>query len=146
MATEPDADLQSPDVDARAILGLVGGFLIFTAASVVGLGVYYIHAHVGPSLAPREFPQPRLETHNRQVLGALQKAQRAELQDYAWVDRDRGLVRIPVARAMQIVAARGVAAYDPPESPKPAPTPSPSPSSALAPPPASARASPGDAP
>jgi hypothetical protein len=64
-----------------------------------------------------------METRNRQDLGALLKTQRAELQDYAWVDRDRGLVRIPVARAMQIVAARGAAAYDPPESPKPAPTP-----------------------
>ena len=122
MATESDADLESPDVDARAILGLVGGFLIFTAASVVGLSVYYIHTHVNRSLAPREFPEPRLETRNRQDLGALLKMQRAELQDYAWVDRDRGLVRIPVARAMQIVAARGAAAYDPPESPKPAPT------------------------
>ena len=161
MATEFDADLQSPDVDARAVLGLVGGFLIFAAVSVVGIGAYYIHAHVGRPLAPREFPKPRLETRNRQELGALQKAQRAELQDYAWVDRDRGLVRIPVERAMQIIAARGAEAYDPAESPKPAATPSPSPSPALAtaptsprttpkptpsPPPAATPASPGGSP
>lgn len=137
MATDSDADLQKPDVDARAIVGLVAGFLVFTAIAVVGLRFYYVHAHVGHAAGPREFPEPQLETHNHQDLGALQKRQRDQLQDYAWRDRERGLVRIPLERAMEIIASRGAAAYDPLKSPAPTPTstpaPTPTPASAAAP-------------
>lgn len=34
----------------------------------------------------------------------LIEAQRRELDSYGWVDRDSGLVRIPIERAMQLVA------------------------------------------
>jgi len=144
MATDTDADLQKPDVDARAIVVLVAGFLIFAAISGVGLRFYYMHAHVLQAVRPRKFPEPQLETHNRQDLGTLQKRQRGQLQDYVWRDRERGLVSIPLARAMEIIASRGAGAYDPlvPPAPTPTPTsatapaPTPMPTSAAAPTPA----------
>jgi hypothetical protein len=122
MATDFDADLQSPDVDARSIVGFASGFLVFVAVSIVLLGVYYIHANVSAAPpSPRQFPEPRLEARSGQDLGALLKTQRDRFQSYAWVDRGRGLVRIPVSRAMAIVAAHGAKAYDPlePFSPMP---------------------------
>jgi hypothetical protein len=122
MATDFDADLQSPDVDARSVVGFASGFLVFVAVSIVLLGVYYIHANVSAAPpSPGQFPEPRLEARSGQDLGALLKAQRDQFQSYAWVDRGRGLVRIPVSRAMEIVAARGAKAYDPlePSSPMP---------------------------
>jgi hypothetical protein len=135
MATDLDAGPQPPDVAARSIVGLVFGFLVFVAASVAGLGVYYKHEHVGGTAAPRQkFPEPRLETRNSQDLGPLLKVQREQFQSYAWVDRGRGLVRIPVARAMEIIAARGAGAYDPPESPKAMPSPTSTPKTPGAPP------------
>jgi hypothetical protein len=113
MATDTDADLENPDVDARAIVVLVAGFLVLAATSVVGLGFYYMHAHVGHASAPRSFPEPRLETRNGQDLGALQRRQQGQLQVYAWRDRERGLVQIPLERAMEIIASRGAGAYGP---------------------------------
>ena len=121
MATDTDADLQNPDVDARAIVMLVAGFLIFAAISGIGLRFYYMHAHVGLAIQPLSFPEPRLETRNGQDLDALQKRQRG--QDYVWRDRERGLVRIPLARAMEIIASRGAGAYDQLETPAPTPGP-----------------------
>jgi hypothetical protein len=134
MATDSDADLQNPDVDARAIVALVAGFLVFAAIAVVGLRFYYMHAHVGHAVGPQEFPEPRLETHNRQDLGVLQKRQRGQLQDYAWRDRERGLVRIPLARAMEIIASRGAGAYDPLEPPAPMAPPATTPTPSQTPP------------
>jgi hypothetical protein len=37
----------------------------------------------------------------------LRDEQRAVLESYGWVDRARGIVRIPITRAMEIVAAEG---------------------------------------
>jgi hypothetical protein len=130
MATDTDADLQKPDVDARAIVALVAGFLIFAAISGAGLRFYYMHAHVGHAVGPREFPEPRLETRNGQDLGALQRRQQGQLQVYAWRDRERGLVQIPLEGAMEIIASRGAGAYGPLEPPAPTPTPSQTPAGA----------------
>ena len=39
--------------------------------------------------------------------------QRARLSGYAWADRDKTLVRIPIERAMQLIVRKGAQAYDP---------------------------------
>ena len=39
--------------------------------------------------------------------GARLAAQRLELQSYKWVDRDKGIVAIPIERAIDLIAARG---------------------------------------
>jgi hypothetical protein len=61
---------------------------------------------------PERFPTPRLQSDPAADLRAFQASQSAQLQGYAWVDRDRGLVRVPIDRAMEMIAARGSAAYD----------------------------------
>jgi hypothetical protein len=43
----------------------------------------------------------------RDVAGDLAAHKRAVLQSYGWIDADRGIVRIPIERAMEIVAAEG---------------------------------------
>ena len=37
----------------------------------------------------------------------LHRQRAGAVEGYAWVDKDQGIVRIPIERAMQIVAARG---------------------------------------
>jgi hypothetical protein len=114
MALDFDADLENPDVGARRIVGFTSAFLLFVAVSLVALQVYYAHARIGASpRAPRAFPAPGLETRNGQNLSALLEQQRVRSQAYAWVERARGRVRIPVSKAMAIVASRGAKAYDP---------------------------------
>ena len=75
MAVESDARLESPEVDAPAILAFTFGFIAFVAISLVLLSVYYRHADVGAApRPPRQFPAPRLETHSGQTLDALRKS------------------------------------------------------------------------
>ena len=70
-------------------------------------------------LGPREAPRPvpfgptALQSEERIDLNLYLAAQRAELRGYAWVDRERGLVRIPIERAMEIVGGRGAAGWAP---------------------------------
>jgi hypothetical protein len=118
MAGESDAGLESPEVDAPAILAFTFGFMAFVAISLGLLGVYYHHTEVG--VAPRQlrkFPAPRLETHSGETLEALRKSWVERASEPTTADREHGPVRIPIARAIEIVAARASKAYDPPDAP-----------------------------
>ena len=53
-------------------------------------------------------PQPRLEVNPRQGLSEMRAGEQATLSSYGWVDKDAGVVRIPVDRAMEILAKRGL--------------------------------------
>ena len=53
----------------------------------------------------REPPAPRLQENPKHDLATLRAREQALLDGYAWTDRDAGRVRIPVARAMELLAA-----------------------------------------
>ena len=67
---------------------------------------------------PAAFAPPRLQSDPAGELRDYQAAQRARLSGYAWADRERGLVRIPIERAMAMIAARGGGAYEPLDPPR----------------------------
>lgn len=54
------------------------------------------------------FPQPRLEENERQQINDFRMNEEETLNSYGWVDKPGGAVRIPIERAMQIVAQRGL--------------------------------------
>jgi hypothetical protein len=49
-------------------------------------------------------PQPRLQTEPLGDLGQLHAAEDAALTGYGWVDKQAGIVRIPIERAMELTA------------------------------------------
>jgi hypothetical protein len=51
-------------------------------------------------------PEPRLQTEPIQDLAALRAREEATLGSYGWVDRQAGIVRIPITRAMELLAER----------------------------------------
>jgi len=53
---------------------------------------------------PTAPPEPRLQTSPALDLKTLRDAEDAHLHGYAWVDRKAGVVRIPIERAMELVA------------------------------------------
>lgn len=70
--------------------------------------------------ARQQVPEPRLQP----LIGlndrtpaqdlVLMKQQNAEiLSSYGWVDREKGIVRIPIEQAMKIVAERGLPTTEP---------------------------------
>jgi hypothetical protein len=53
-------------------------------------------------------PEPRLQVAPMQDLQAVQASADAMLQAYAWVDRNSGIVRIPIDRAIDLLVERGL--------------------------------------
>jgi hypothetical protein len=53
-------------------------------------------------------PGPRLQVAPAQELQQLRAAQEELLQSYGWVNKEEGLVRIPLARAMELLVERGL--------------------------------------
>jgi len=57
---------------------------------------------------PQLPPEPRLQAVPRLDLKSLRESEDSILLNYAWVDPDHGIVRIPIAEAIKIVAAKGL--------------------------------------
>jgi hypothetical protein len=55
---------------------------------------------------PRLPPQPRLQVHPIKDLRELREAESNILDHYGWVDKNASTVRIPIARAIDLLAAR----------------------------------------
>lgn len=53
-------------------------------------------------------PQPRLQVDAHNELREMRAGEDSVLNSYGWVDRDAGIVRIPVDRAMEILAGKGL--------------------------------------
>ena len=72
-----------------------------------------------PKAAPAAFP--RLVTAEPAALAEFRAGEDAFLTSYGWVEKDKGLARMPVDEAMRIVANRGLPKFPAPEtSPAPA--------------------------
>ena len=54
---------------------------------------------------------PRLQATPELELAAFRAQEDAILESYAWVDKERGIVRIPVTEAMRLVAERGLPSF-----------------------------------
>ena len=55
-----------------------------------------------------KFPQPRLEGDERREINDFREQEEQTLNSYGWVDQKAGVVRIPIERAMQLMAQRGL--------------------------------------
>ena len=53
-------------------------------------------------------PEPRLESDALSPRRRMQADETAALTTYGWVDRDGGIVRIPIERAMDLLVERGL--------------------------------------
>ena len=122
-------DFEQEDLGARPIIM----FLVWLAVALVVLGLglkgayvlmdRYSEAHQ-PEVSPlkpavqgtREagkadlvkFPEPRLEENERTELKDFRLKEEEQLHSYGWVDEKAGTAHIPIERAMQLVAQRGL--------------------------------------
>ena len=55
-------------------------------------------------------PEPRLQVDAPNELRQMRAAEDAALNSYGWVDKEAGVVKIPVDRAMEILAKKGLPA------------------------------------
>lgn len=69
------------------------------------------------AMTPEQFPSPRLEKDYNEEINQVLPEQKALTENYAWVDEKAGVARIPVDRAIDILAEKGL-----PKVAAPAPT------------------------
>jgi hypothetical protein len=105
------------DADVRPIV-LTGIGLALTVL-VVGVIVYgifrYLETHPATSVQSNPMavfdsqipPEPRIEEHPAIEIQELHAQEDQTLSTYGWMDKNKGVVRIPIERAMELQLQRG---------------------------------------
>ena len=111
---------EQEDLSSRSALYFLAGLvLVCVVVYLIVFGMYrfldsYATADtraVTPENA-ETFPQPRLEENERTQLRSFIEDQDRTLATYDWLDKDRGTVRIPIDRAMELIAQRGLPVHE----------------------------------
>lgn len=81
---------------------------LFGALFVIVLAMYWLARPLMEEVAqaprPALPPAPRLQADPAADLAAVRGAERAKLETYEWRDPQRSVARIPIERAMQLLA------------------------------------------
>lgn len=115
---------EDSDVNVTAILRYGAG--LFVIAAVVHLFLWWLlgvyerqHERAQTQAYPmavgqqnRLPPAPRFQENPQQELTDLRAKQRALLEGYGWVNKERGIARIPIEEAMKMVVGRGLPARE----------------------------------
>jgi len=117
------------DLSPKGILHfLIGLSILIVAIYFIVYGIYGFldklnkenQATMSPMVAPQAdtravgpsninaFPEPRLEESERTELRSFIEDEDRKLATYNWVDKDKGIVQIPIERAMDLVVQRGL--------------------------------------
>jgi hypothetical protein len=116
----PEVQHEHSDVNIRAILTF--GVALTIVAAVVHLLIYVLFGYfsnregvqkratypLAVAQQDRVPPEPRLQTNPRQDLADLRAKEDEALTSYGWVDRNAGVVRIPIDQAMTLTLQRGL--------------------------------------
>jgi hypothetical protein len=109
-STLPPASYEPTDVTFRFLLCgacIVLGVILLSALGVMWLYPSTIRDHRLTGTLP-VYPAPRLQFDPAAVLQRFMTQERSRLGSYGWVDKDHGIVHIPIDEAMRRIAARGI--------------------------------------
>lgn len=116
--TDPSVGYEVRDVAINTILWF--GLAVVIGTGLVMWGLYGMTNLLNeqatqndPRLSPladtqQIAPEPRLQAYPERDLAAFLSSQEEKLNSYAWVDRQAGIVQIPVDRAMDLLLERGL--------------------------------------
>jgi hypothetical protein len=142
--TPADAGHEHTDADSWIIAKFMGWLV--AAAIIIHLGLallfnVFVEQRVeradpryplAAGEGPRVPPEPRLQRFPREDIMNFRLGEEAALQQYGWVDKEAGTVRIPIHDAMRLVLERRLLQSRPSDPAAPAPPPSAIPSDASA--------------
>jgi hypothetical protein len=114
---QPRRGHETSDANVRDLI-IAGVILccLVIAGLLVSRGVFHYfvgHQGLGPPASPFENvrmlpPEPRLQVSAPKDLKQYRAGQEEILHSYGWVDENAGIVRIPIERAMDILAQKGL--------------------------------------
>jgi hypothetical protein len=106
----PPARFEPQDVTFRFLLfGVAGvlGLVLFCALLAMWLYPSAVQDRRFTSELPA-YPAPRLQSDTQRDLKQFQAEELARLNSAGWVDRDQGIVHIPIDDAMRRIAQQGI--------------------------------------
>jgi hypothetical protein len=124
----PEFRHETTDINVWAVGKFVIGLVIVTTVSlglVFGLMKFFQSREensIANTVQPTKlFPQPQLQQTPILDLRTLRAEEDKILNGYAWVDQPKGVVRIPVSQAIEILAKRGLPTHPVPAATKEVP-------------------------
>jgi hypothetical protein len=110
---------EQTEVNVRTIVVSLA-FLLLGAilAAIVTIGIFrYLHDTYKPDVAAKEAqpqipPEPRIEVAPAEQIQALRAHEDHVLTSYSWVDQKSGTVRVPIDRAIDMLAQKGLPSHD----------------------------------
>lgn len=108
---------ETRDASARRVAFVGAGLILGVVLSCIGVWLFRqaVSRGVTPQEALRDSvpAQPRAWSSPPEDLDAYLARERDILTSYAWIDRNRGVVRLPIDRAMHLLVERSRAAAAP---------------------------------
>jgi hypothetical protein len=116
---------EGSDVNVRGLAVFLAGLaitMLVTAAIVVWLFDIFLQEAEEADLSPSPLaeageppapPGPLLQVAERLDLRLHRESQEKLIHETAWIDRDRGIVRIPIEQAIELTAQRGLPDWPP---------------------------------
>jgi len=130
--SRPSADVgyETTDVNPKTLLAWVAGLAAMIILSIVAAWVIFdvlagYAQRADPKISPLAAtekgppPDPKLIPDEPHDLSAVREQEEHVLDSYGWIDKGRGLIRIPIARAMELVAKEGLPGRPPPSGQAP---------------------------
>ena len=130
----PEVTHEKSDVSVRGIFGFLIGlalcvvlvcFVLAGVFSALRKGFTATRPNVNAMVGTREpapaslkaaqtiFPEPRLQVDYYGDLSKMRQQWSEEVNGYSWVDKNAGVTRIPIERAIQLTLQRGLPARTP---------------------------------
>jgi hypothetical protein len=121
---------EASDIDIRGVFAFGAGLVAAAIIISVAIWTLFIYFERREASAVSAYPLaagthdalppiPRLQAAPREDLEEFREREAEVLGGYSWIDRDTGVVRIPIEEAMRLVLERGLPVYEPPEDIEP---------------------------
>ena len=106
---------EQTDMDPKYVVYFAVGLIV--AGLLINVGLWWMlrqlereqeRREAPPTMiqVPKQPPEPRLQISPQGDLEELRRQEDEILSTYQWIDRDKGIVRIPISRAMELFVER----------------------------------------
>lgn len=117
MSDQASFDYERSDIRGRDMVWLAAGLALFVIVTPLLMPFVFPQTmqHRSPIAPPALIADaPQLAITPRQDLQRFNRSEAQFEQSYGWTDRSQGDVRIPIGRAMQFLAERGLPGWPTP--------------------------------
>jgi hypothetical protein len=117
VSSKVEARYEKRDANIRSLVMFAAGLFMILVATLFAMAKLFKYFTASQSLGPPASPfsstrplppQPRLQVEPHEDLRRYREAEEELLHSYGWVDQKAGVVRIPIERAMDLIAQRGL--------------------------------------